>query len=284
MDKQKIRDQVSDTYRRAVGAERKSYSCCCGGEAEPKGTAVRWAAYDRVMLETLPADARSNAFGCGNPFAFMEVQPGETVLDLGCGAGMDLLIAAQKVGPGGRVIGVDMTDEMVERARRNVAEAGFTNVEVRTGIIEELPVDDGSVDWVISNCVINLSPEKEKVFAEMARVLKPGGRISVSDIVAEELPEWVRNHPTIYGTCVGGAISEEAYLEGLAAHGIRAEVTHRLPYDGDKLRALFRSELAEEVVGGSREDLERAARDLENRVASAQIQGAKKAGGCCCGG
>jgi len=209
----------------------------------PKGVAAKLAGYGPQELSALPAEAVVNSFGCGNPLAFAEVRPGEVVLDLGSGAGIDLLIAAGKVGPSGRVIGVDMTEEMIERARRNVAAAELTHVEVRKGLIEELPVAAASVDWVISNCVINLSPEKDRVFAEIARVLKPGGRMVVSDIVAEELPDAVRSDPALYSSCLAGAISEAEYLAGLERAGlVEVEVRERLVYDASQLAELACSE------------------------------------------
>jgi SAM-dependent methyltransferase len=185
-----------------------------------------------------------NSFGCGNPLAFAEVAPGEVVLDLGSGAGIDLLLAARRVGPGGRVIGIDMTDEMIAKARQNIAAAGFANVEVRKGLIEDLPVESSSVDWVISNCVINLSPEKDRVFAEIVRVLKPGGRVSISDIVVDEMPDWLRQNAAAYCACLGGAIPEEAYRAGLRAAGLGdVEVTDRLVYTKEQLLELVESEL-----------------------------------------
>lgn len=193
-----------------------------------------------------------NSFGCGNPVAFLEVAEGETVLDLGCGAGIDLLLAARKVGPSGRVIGIDMTPEMIARARENVRSAGVTNAEVRQGIIEELPVEDGSVDWVISNCVINLSPEKRRVFAEIARVLKPGGRMLVSDIVAEDFPDELRADAQLYAACIAGAVSEAEYLAGLREAGlIDVEVRERLVYDGAQLAAMFGLEGSGSCCGSS---------------------------------
>lgn len=236
-DNERIRKSVSAFYGRAV---RSGTGCCsgsgcgCGGGDDATGIAgfaARFAGYDD-QAAGLPADAVANSFGCGNPLAFSEVEPGEVVLDLGSGAGIDLLIAARKVGPTGRVIGVDMTDEMIARAQANAAEAGFTNIDVRKGIIEDLPVDAASVDWVISNCVINLSPEKHRVFAEIARVLKPGGRMRVSDIVVEDLPAWARDHMGLYASCVSGAVSQAEYLEGLAKAGLAdIEVRERFPYD-----------------------------------------------------
>jgi SAM-dependent methyltransferase len=234
-DPEAIRAEVSRAYAKAV--TRPAPGGCCGGQAdEQKGAVVKLAGYTSEELGALPTEAVVNAFGCGNPVAFGEIQPGEVVLDLGSGAGIDLLLAAKKVGPRGRVIGVDMTDEMIAKAMANVRLAGLDNVEVRRGIIEELPVEDSSVDWVISNCVINLSPDKPRVFAEIARVLRPGGRMLVSDIVVEDLPEWMRQSAELYSSCVAGAISEEDYLAGLRAVGLEeVEVRHRLVYDAAQL-------------------------------------------------
>jgi len=238
-----VRKDVSEAYARAVNAPAAK-GCCCGSEVATKGAVARVAGYTTEEMNSLPAEAAVNAFGCGNPVAFSQVKPGEVVLDLGSGAGIDLLLAAKKVGPEGRVIGVDMTDDMIARARENIREAGLDNVEVRKGIIESLPVEDASVDWVISNCVINLSPEKEKVFSEIARVLKPGGRMLVSDIVVKDLPDWVRQDPTLYSSCVAGAISEEEYLEGLRQAGLQdAEVRSRLVYETSQLMAFADSEV-----------------------------------------
>lgn len=241
-DVQMTRKRVSQAYAQAVREES-----CCGGPA-PKGVAAKLAGYDAGLLRELPADAVVNSFGCGNPVAFAGIEEGEVVLDLGSGAGIDLLLAAKKVGPTGSVIGIDMTDEMLERARRNIGEAGVDNVEVRKGIIEDLPVEDGSVDWVISNCVINLSPEKERVFAEISRVLKPGGRLSVSDIVAEDLPTWVAEDESLYNSCIGGAISEADYVSGLAKAGLAdVQVEERLAYDAVQVEALIESDLPDET-------------------------------------
>ena len=240
-----VRDRVSRAYTAAVS--QPGSSCCGGGSScapDPKGVAVKTAGYDGAELAELPTDTVVNSFGCGNPLAYAGVQPGETVLDLGSGAGIYLLLAAKRVGPHGRVIGVDMTDEMVARARRAVVEAGAEQVEVRRGLIEELPVEDSSVDLVISNCVINLSPEKERVFAEIARVLKPGGRVSISDIVVERLPRWLRRLPSVHESCIGGAISESHYLAGLRAAGLReVEFPERLVYERSQLGELAMSEI-----------------------------------------
>lgn len=235
------RAAVSEAYTRAVATQ----SSCCGG-ATSKGVTAKLAGYQADEMAALPADAVENSFGCGNPLAFADVNEGEVVLDLGSGAGIDLLLAARKVGPTGRVIGVDMTDVMIERARANAAAAGFDTIEVRKGIIEDLPVDTASVDVLISNCVINLSPEKDRVFAEIARVLKPGGRMRVSDIVVQDLPEWVIESPELYSSCVAGAISEYAYVTELKAAGLeQVEVAERLVYDPTQLEALVGSEIVE---------------------------------------
>jgi len=185
-DSKKVRETVSETYAKAVSGPSTG---CCGPEPQ-KGALAKLAGYTEENLASIPADAAANSFGCGNPLAFSGVREGEVVLDLGSGAGIDIILAGKMVGLSGRVIGIDMTDEMIERARENIAAAGLENVDVRKGIIEDMPVEDSSVDWVISNCVINLSPEKDKVFSEIHRVLKPGGRMLVSDIVARDLPEW----------------------------------------------------------------------------------------------
>jgi len=238
-----VREKVSAAYARAVS--RPADDGCCT-QVTPKGVAAKTAGYAPDDLAQLPVEAVSNSFGCGNPLAFAEVRAGDVVVDLGSGAGLDLLLAAAKVGPEGRVIGIDMTDEMLAKARQAIQASVFTNVEVRKGLIEELPVSAGSVDWVISNCVINLSPDKERVFAEIARVLKPGGQVRVSDIVVQDLPDWIRHNQSLYNSCISGAISEEAYVEGLGRAGLTdIQVTERLVYDASHLVALVQSDLAD---------------------------------------
>ncbi len=236
----RIRERVSKAYAEAV----ETGSGCCGPSKTPKGVAAKTAGYTEEELASLPSEAAVNSFGCGNPTAFAGVKQGEVVVDLGSGAGIDLLLAARRVGASGRVIGIDMTDEMIERARGAIAAAGAGNVEVRKGFIEKLPVEDATVDLVISNCVINLSPDKPRVFAEIARVLKPGGRMTVSDIVVEELPWWLRRIPSVYNSCVGGAISEGRYVAGLERAGLEAvEVVDRLAYDANQMTDLVLSEV-----------------------------------------
>jgi len=269
-----IRKSVSETYTKAV---RGSGSCCSptSGDAVaaiPRGEAAKVAGYRADELCALPADAVENAFGCGNPLSFIGVRAGDVVVDLGSGAGIDLLLASERVGPDGKVIGVDMTDAMIERARANVAAAGAENVEVRKGLIEELPVEDGSVDWVISNCVISLSPEKPRVFAEIARVLKPGGRASISDIVVEDLPDDLRKLQSLYDSCIAGTIDEPSYLEELRAAGLTdVEVVDRLVYERDQIARLLGSELPEPLRGFAESIADRVA----GKVWSVRITAAK---------
>jgi arsenite methyltransferase len=271
MSNDQIRQSVSKDYARAV----KSGTSCCG-EPVAKGVVAKLAGYTDEQLGALPPEAVVNSFGCGNPLAYSEVKAGQVVLDLGSGAGIDILLAARKVGPTGRVIGVDMTDEMIAKAHENIAASGLENVEVRKGIIEDLPVETGSVDWVISNCVINLSPEKPRVFAEIARVLRPGGAMLVSDIVAQDLPAEIRLSAALYSSCVAGAISEKEYVAGLEKAGLTdVEVRERLTYDAADLQAFVGSELQEGAAcccGPNKSELAKKwAPRLEGKIWSAKI-------------
>ena len=266
----KIREFVSHAYTKAISRVQNTGGGCCG--STPAGAAAQHAGYAKE-LET-HKDAGASSFGCGNPLAFVDVAEGERVLDLGSGAGFDLLIAAGKVGAQGHVIGVDMTDAMIDAARQNIERAGLKNVEIRKGHIEKLPVEDDSVDWVISNCVINLSPEKEKVFAEIHRVLKPGGRISISDIVVEELPGWLREHQAAYAACIAGAISEPSYIAGLEKTGlVEVDVSERVVYTADQIRGMVESDLQD--FGLDPEALGESFKDLEGKVWSARFSGRK---------
>ena len=268
-----VRKQVSEAYTEALRRSKEGGGGCCSAPV-PAGVAAKLAGYETEL--SAHAEAGQSSFGCGNPLAFAEVRAGQTVLDLGSGAGFDLLIAAAKVGPAGRVIGVDMTDDMIAAARANAERAGFDNVEVRKGEIESLPLDDASVDWVISNCVVNLSPEKERVFAEIRRVLKPGGRFSISDIVAEELPDSLRDQATVYASCVGGAISEGEYTAGLEQAGLsEVRVSERLVYDAGAIRGLIGSDL--EWAGESLAPVAACLPDLEGKVASVRLSGSRPA-------
>ena len=190
---------------------------CCSDVSGTYGLEL----YDAATREGLPDAAVLASLGCGNPVAVAELREGETVLDLGSGGGIDVLLSARRVGPTGRAIGVDMTDEMLDLARRNAAEASAFNVEFRKGTIEALPLDDDSVDVVISNCVINLASDKAAVFAEIARVLRPGGRMGVSDIVADDvLTSEQRAERGSYVGCIAGALSFKEFRQGLHAVGL----------------------------------------------------------------
>lgn len=274
-----VRSSVSKSYARAVEKTKVSGGSCCSGPS-PQGVLVQLAGYRREILDTLPVDAVQNSFGCGNPVALAEIRGGDTVLDLGSGAGIDLLLAAQRVGPKGKVLGVDMTGPMIERARANAAAAGFANVEVLEGIIEDLPVEASSVDFVISNCVINLSPEKERVFGEIHRVLKPGGRFSISDIVAEPMPDWIQAEGLLYSACISGAIPEEEYLAGLSSAGlVDVAVRDRLTYDASQLAGLIDSEVEGSCCGGievlPKEQVRRVVEALAGKVGSVRVVGRK---------
>jgi len=253
MNSEKIKEQVRERYTAAV---TEGTSCCggsvaarpsCCGSTEPSETGlpadrvVAAAGYSSQELASLPKDAVVNSFGCGNPLAFAGVQPGETVLDIGSGAGIDCLLAAQKVGPKGRVIGIDMTPVMIEKARENARKAGASNVEFRLGDAENMPVEDTSLDWIVSNCVINLAPDKPR---EAFRVLKPGGKLSVSDIMVEKLPPMLRDSTALYCSCVAGAIPEAVYLNQMREAGFTdVHVTDRIVYDRDQILGLMREVL-----------------------------------------
>ena len=231
---EEIKSLVKERY--ASKAREKSRSCCapedalsascCGTSAAPccaQTHAERL--YTSEELEKLPAEVADISLGCGNPTAIAELSEGEVVLDLGSGGGLDCFLAAQKVGIRGRVIGLDMTPEMIQLARENAQKIGASNVEFRLGEMEHMPVQDNSVDVIISNCVINLSPDKDAVFREAYRVLKPGGRLCVSDIaLLGELPEEIKKSAEQWTGCIAGALNQNVYLDKIRAAGF-VEVT-----------------------------------------------------------
>lgn len=228
------RPQDIDGIRRKVqeGYTRVAHEVGPSGDEQAQ-QASRRIGYSDTQLGAVP-DGANLGVGCGNPTAIDTLRPGETVLDLGSGAGMDVFLAAQQVGPSGHVIGVDMTDAMLERARENARKTDTTNVEFRKGRIEALPVEDESVDVILSNCVINLSPEKAKVYREAYRVLRPGGRLMVSDIVLERpLPQAILENIDVYLGCVGGASLRSEYLETIAKAGFRdVRIEHEASFVG----------------------------------------------------
>jgi SAM-dependent methyltransferase len=228
VESEKVKAAVRETYGRIATAETASGCCgttaCCGSSAQPTSEALGYSEEER---RSAPEGA-DLGLGCGNPQAIAGLQPGERVLDLGSGAGFDAFLAARQVGEAGRVIGVDMTPEMIAKARANIGKTDLRNVEFRLGEIEHLPIADASVDLIMSNCVINLSTHKAAVFREAFRVLAPGGRVAISDIVAlRELPESVRNDLQAYAGCVSGAALVPEVEATLAAAGfadIRVEL------------------------------------------------------------
>jgi arsenite methyltransferase len=223
MDKKDVRDVVRKGYAEVA---KGSGSCCgpktsCCGGTNTAETVSRTIGYSDEEMKAAP-DGANLGLGCGNPIALASLKPGETVLDLGSGAGFDCFLAARAVGPTGHVIGVDMTPEMLDRARDNARKSAFTNLEFRLGEIEHLPVPDSSVDVIISNCVINLSPDKPQVFREAFRALRPGGRLMVSDIVlAAPLPSALLNSVAAYVGCISGASLRSDYLAMMSAAGFR---------------------------------------------------------------
>jgi len=223
MKQEKIKKAVREGYAKIA---KKEASCCspvkscCGGD-NPSESISKSIGYTDEELKGVPEGANLG-LGCGNPVALASLKQGETVLDLGSGPGLDCFLAANKVGKTGKVIGVDMTPEMIEKARENARKGSYKNVEFRLGEIENLPVADNFVNAVISNCVINLVPDKKKVFRETFRVLKPGGRLMISDLVLlKELPDFIKNSVEAYIGCLSGAIMKDDYLNAIKAAGFR---------------------------------------------------------------
>lgn len=223
MEDSEIRQNVREGYGKIA---RESGQCCgpgnenkcCCNTATPRN-ASRNIGYSNEEMDSVP-DGANLGLGCGNPLALASIKEGDTVMDLGSGAGFDSFLAANRVGPTGRVIGVDMTPDMLEKARENARKGNYSNVEFRLGEIEALPAADNTIDLITSNCVINLSVDKKRVFKEAFRVLKPGGKLMVSDIVlTKELPETVRKSVSAYVGCIGGALLEQEYLGAIEAAG-----------------------------------------------------------------
>lgn len=263
MTNDEIRAAVREQYGRV--AREAAPGCapgCCGGSTPDASLALGYTPED---LAAVPEGANLG-LGCGNPQALAALRPGETVLDLGAGGGFDCFLAAKQVGPGGRVIGVDMTPDMVSRARKNAAKLGVRHVDFRLGEIEHLPVADDSVDVILSNCVVNLSPDKDAVFREAFRVLTPGGRVAISDVVLlEPLPEAIARDATALVGCVAGAATVETLRAALEGAGFeRVEIAVR-----PESRAFI-----EAWLPGS---------GVERYVASASIEATKPGGAACCG-
>lgn len=216
----RIKESVRKYYAELA---RGDSSSCCGPDSScaPTQSMAEMIGYSQQELSSLPEDVAGSSLGCGNPLGLAEIQSGEVVLDLGSGAGLDVILAAQRVGETGKVIGLDMTPEMIERSTSSAERAGLDHiVDFRLGEMGAMPIDDDSVDLIISNCVVNLSPDKEKVFREAYRVLKPGGRMLISDIViSHPLPEEIRHDLSSWAGCVSGALEESEYLAAIGKAG-----------------------------------------------------------------
>jgi arsenite methyltransferase len=273
-----IQQAVRDKYGAiATSVANASASAgCCGPSACGCGDPISTNLYSDADTAGLPADAVKASLGCGNPTALIELEPGQTVLDLGSGGGIDVLLSAKRVGPAGKAYGLDMTDEMLALARENQRQAGATNVEFLKGTIEAIPLPDNTVDVIISNCVINLSSDKDAVLREAFRVLKPGGRFAVSDVVVRgDVPADVRRSMDLWVGCIAGALEEKDYAAKLRAAGF-ADVdleTWRV-YNIDDARAF----LTESGV-----DVDRVAPEVEGRFTSAFVRARKPEATSGCG-
>ncbi len=274
MKEEEIKKVVREGYAEIA---KKSSSCCapvnsCCSQPTLAEDISRKIGYSDEELGSVPQGANLG-LGCGNPVALASLAEGETVLDLGSGAGFDSFLAANKVGQSGKIIGVDMTPEMIDKARANAQEGGYKNVEFRLGEIENIPAADNSVDVVISNCVINLSPDKKRVFSEAFRVLKPGGRLMVSDVVLlKELPNFIRESVAAYVGCISGALMKDDYLETIGEAGFQevkiigeASFSLDLMVDDPTTKAIINK------LKISKDDLN----NIENSAASIKVQGIK---------
>lgn len=248
---------IHETVREHYAKRIKSLASCCGPSVSNDTSSNL---YPEQLLTSIPTDISNTSYGCGDPITLASLQPGQTVLDLGSGAGLDCILAAQRVGETGHVIGVDMTPEMIDRARANVKKVKLKNVEFRQGYLENLPVEDNIADVIISNCVINLSPDKFKVFNEAFRVLKPGGKLAVSDIVTDgPLPEAVKQSLSAWAGCVAGAVEAKEYIAMMKAVGYKDISINPVFFDKETVDAAYddMKEL-EELKNISREDIYKA--------------------------
>jgi SAM-dependent methyltransferase len=269
---------VQDAVRQKYGeiARSRGASDCCEPTACEGGDPITSDLYSSAEITTLPAEAVAVSLGCGNPTALADLKAGEIVLDLGSGGGIDVLLSAKRVGPGGKVYGLDMTDDMLALARDNQRKAGLTNVQFLKGTIEAVPLADQSVDVIVSNCVINLSVDKDAVLHEAFRVLKPGGRFAVSDVVIRgDVPAEIRRSLELWVGCVAGALRDEDYVAKLQTAGfVEAVVEPWRVYRVDDARTF----LAEAGV-----DVERIGPELDGKIASAFIRARKPETTSCCG-
>jgi ubiquinone/menaquinone biosynthesis C-methylase UbiE len=266
-----VKDIVKQRYGAAAErVVRGAGSACCGGAPAAAGQCdpITSNLYDPAQAGDVPAEAMLASLGCGNPTALAELKPGETVLDLGSGGGIDVLLSARRVGPTGMAFGLDMTDQMLALAEANKRKSGLTNVHFLKGEIEHIPLPPNSVDVIISNCVINLSADKDQVLREAFRVLKPGGRFAVSDVVVRgEVPAAMRRNMELWIGCVAGALGDAEYLAKLQAAGFEnasIEVTR-----------VYTAEDAKEFLAGQGEEMQRLAREVDGRFVSGFVRATK---------
>ena len=273
-----VKEKVREKYGEAALRVKTGGSSCCGAAPSSRGCVdpITSNLYDASQTSAIPEDAVRASLGCGNPTALAKLNAGETVLDLGSGGGIDVLLSAKRVGPSGKAYGLDMTDEMLALARENQRKAGVENVEFLKGEIENIPLPDNSVDVVISNCVINLSADKDRVLRETFRVLKPGGRFAVSDVVVRgEVPAEVQRSLEMWVGCIAGALRDDEYAAKLAQAGFESvsiEPTR-----------VYNIEDARSFLTGEGIDVDAIAPQVEGKFRSAFIRAVKPAAGGCCG-
>ena len=271
--KEIVKEKYGEAARRVTSGGSNG---CCGGSALLDGSCdpITWDLYDETQVGQIPEEALKASLGCGNPTALAKLNPGETVLDLGSGGGIDVLLSARRVGPTGKAYGLDMTDDMLALARENQRKAGINNVEFLKGEIEHIPLPENSVDVIISNCVINLSGDKDQVLREAFRVLKPGGRFAVSDVVVRgEVPVQIRRNMELWVGCVAGALEDSEYTDKLTKAGFAAiEIEPTRIYYVEDARAF----LSNQGV-----DVDAIAPVVADKFMSAFIRATKPAG--CCG-
>src|SRR5580693_6590894 len=270
-----IQEAVKEKYGEAAKRAASGGTACCGGGAALSGCdPITKNLYDDAEKDGLPEKAVAASLGCGNPTALAKLQPGEIVLDLGSGGGIDVILSAKRVGPTGKAYGLDMTDEMLALARENQKKAGIENVEFLKGAIENIPLPDNTVDVIISNCVINLSGDKDRVLREAFRVLKPGGRLAVSDVVLRgEVPAEIRKSMELWVGCIAGALQETEYVEKLTAAGfdaIEVEPTR-----------VYQVEEAREFLEAAGFDAEKVGPQIKDKFMSAFLRASKPAQQAC---
>ncbi|HXX17549.1 MAG TPA: arsenite methyltransferase [Candidatus Eremiobacteraceae bacterium] len=275
MDGKNIHDAVREKYGAAAKQVASGKTACCGGGAELSGCdPITRNLYDKSETDVLPGDAVAASLGCGNPTALAQLQPGEIVLDLGSGGGIDVLLSAKRVSPGGKAYGLDMTDEMLELARENQRKAGVENAQFLKGTIEDIPLPDNSVNVVISNCVINLSGDKDRVLREAYRVLKPGGRFAVSDVVIRgEVPADIRKSMELWVGCMAGALREDEYRDKLQAAGFES-------VDVEPTR-IYQVEEAREFLNAAGLDANEVGPQIKDKFMSAFIRAVKPVTASC---